>query len=81
MSIMNSFIHDIFERSSLAHYNKKSTITCQEIQTTVRLLLPGAAAAAAVVVVIAPDLSNWAQQGPNVNVVAYSVAILRVILQ
>lgn len=46
MSIMNSFVTDIFERianeaSRLAHYNKKSTITSREIQTAVRLLLPG----------------------------------------
>ncbi|XP_077080841.1 histone H2B-like [Siphateles boraxobius] len=44
MGIMNSFVNDIFERiageaSRLAHYNKRSTIT--EIQTAVRLLLPG----------------------------------------
>ncbi|XP_067379079.1 histone H2B 1/2-like [Channa argus] len=46
MSIMNSFVSDIFERiageaSRLAHYNKRSTITSREIQTAVRLLLPG----------------------------------------
>ena len=46
MSIMNSFVNDIFERiaqeaSRLAHYNKKATITSREIQTAVRLLLPG----------------------------------------
>jgi histone H2B len=46
MSIMNSFVNDIFERianeaSRLANYNKKSTITSREIQTAVRLLLPG----------------------------------------
>ena len=46
MSIMNSFVNDIFERianesSRLAHYNKRSTITSREIQTGVRLLLPG----------------------------------------
>ncbi|XP_032241030.1 late histone H2B.L4 [Nematostella vectensis] len=46
MGIMNSFVNDIFERiageaSRLAHYNKKSTITSREIQTAVRLLLPG----------------------------------------
>ncbi|KAL5102699.1 Histone H2B [Taenia crassiceps] len=29
------------ESSRLAHYNKKSTITSREIQTAVRLLLPG----------------------------------------
>ncbi|CAH2019982.1 unnamed protein product [Acanthoscelides obtectus] len=42
MSIMNSFVNDIFERiaaeaSRLAHYNKRATITSREIQTAVRL--------------------------------------------
>ncbi|VAH48144.1 unnamed protein product [Triticum turgidum subsp. durum] len=46
MSIMNSFINDIFEKlageaSKLARYNKKPTITSREIQTSVRLVLPG----------------------------------------
>ncbi|XP_078436308.1 histone H2B.2-like [Wolffia australiana] len=46
MSIMNSFINDIFEKlaqeaSRLARYNKKPTITSREIQTSVRLILPG----------------------------------------
>merc|ERR1712149_90361 len=46
MSIMNSFVNDLFERiaaeaSRLANYNKRSTITSREIQTSVRLLLPG----------------------------------------
>ncbi|XP_077552104.1 histone H2B-like [Haemaphysalis longicornis] len=46
MSIMNSFVSDIFDRiaaesSRLAHYNKRSTITSSEIQTAVRLLLLG----------------------------------------
>eukprot|EP00164_Ancoracysta_twista_P005895 GFYU01008111.1.p1 GENE.GFYU01008111.1~~GFYU01008111.1.p1 ORF type:complete len:120 (+),score=59.26 GFYU01008111.1:2-361(+) len=46
MSIMNSFINDIFERiageaSRLTRYNKKSTISSREIQTSVRLALPG----------------------------------------
>uniref|UniRef100_A0A2I3GTA1 Histone H2B n=1 Tax=Nomascus leucogenys TaxID=61853 RepID=A0A2I3GTA1_NOMLE len=46
MSIMNSFVSDIFERiageaSRLAHYDRRSTITSREIQTAVRLLLPG----------------------------------------
>ena len=46
MSIMNSFVTDLFQRiaaeaSRLAHYNKRSTITSREIQTAVRLLLPG----------------------------------------
>ena len=46
MSIMNSFVNDIFERiateaSRLAHYNKKHTVSSREIQTAVRLHLPG----------------------------------------
>ncbi|MCL7027566.1 hypothetical protein MKW94_023248 [Papaver nudicaule] len=46
MGIMNSFINDIFENlaqeaARLARYNKKPTITSREIQTAVRLTLPG----------------------------------------
>ena len=46
MSIMNSFVNDIFERiageaSRLAQLNGRSTISSREIQTGVRLLLPG----------------------------------------
>ena len=46
MSIMNSFVNDIFERiaaeaSRLSHYNKSSTITSREIQAAIRLWLPG----------------------------------------
>jgi histone H2B len=46
MSIMNSFINDIFEKiateaAKLARYNKKPTVTSREIQTAVRLILPG----------------------------------------
>jgi histone H2B len=46
MSVMNSFINDIEERISaeggkLARYNKSKTLTSREIQTSVRLLLPG----------------------------------------
>ncbi|KXZ50877.1 hypothetical protein GPECTOR_14g127 [Gonium pectorale] len=46
MSIMNSFINDIFEKvateaSKLSRYNKKPTVTSREIQTAVRLVLPG----------------------------------------
>ena len=41
-----AFVNDIFERiageaSRLVHYNKRLTITSREIQTAVRLLLPG----------------------------------------
>ena len=40
MSIMNSFVNDLFgciagEASKLANYNKRSTITSREIQTAV----------------------------------------------
>ncbi|CAM6093569.1 unnamed protein product [Calypogeia fissa] len=46
MVIMNSFIVDTFEKiaseaSRLARYNKKHTIASREIQTAVKLLLPG----------------------------------------
>ena len=46
MSIMNSFINDIFERvageaGKLSLYNKKATLSSREIQTAVRLVLPG----------------------------------------
>lgn len=46
MNVMNSFVIDIFERlageaSRIVHYNNKSTLTSREIQTAVRLLLPG----------------------------------------
>jgi hypothetical protein len=46
MSIMNSFVNDLFDRLAgesirLARYNKKATLTSREIQTAVRLLLPG----------------------------------------
>ena len=42
----SSSVSDIFERvateaSKLAAYNKKSTISSREIQTSVRLILPG----------------------------------------
>ncbi|PAV81426.1 hypothetical protein WR25_07238 [Diploscapter pachys] len=46
MSIMNSFVNDIFERiaaeaNRLTHYSKRSTVTSREIQAAARLLLPG----------------------------------------
>ena len=46
MVVMDSFVHDIFERIAieagrLARYNSKHTITSREIQTSVRLILPG----------------------------------------
>ena len=46
MSIMNSFINDVFEKiasesARLVRYNKKHTLSSREVQTSVRLLLPG----------------------------------------
>tara|TARA_B110000285_G_C14824305_1_gene467968 strand:+ start:416 stop:658 length:243 start_codon:yes stop_codon:yes gene_type:complete len=46
MSIMNSFINDVFERinleaGKLVSNNKKHTLSSREVQTAVRLLLPG----------------------------------------
>ena len=46
MSILNSFINDIFERvtgeaGKLARFNKKATLSSREVQTAVRLVLPG----------------------------------------
>lgn len=46
MNIMNSFVNDIFERlageaARLARYNTRKTMSSREIQTAVRLLLPG----------------------------------------
>lgn len=46
MGVMNSFINDIFERiageaGKLARYNNKKTLTSREIQTSIRLILPG----------------------------------------
>ncbi|KAM9185756.1 histone H2B type 2-K1 [Trichechus inunguis] len=46
MSIMNSFVNDVFERlareaTQLAQYSSRTTLTSREVQTAVRLLLPG----------------------------------------
>eukprot|EP01112_Ceratiomyxa_fruticulosa_P014047 TRINITY_DN3_c0_g1_i1.p1 TRINITY_DN3_c0_g1~~TRINITY_DN3_c0_g1_i1.p1 ORF type:complete len:155 (-),score=33.47 TRINITY_DN3_c0_g1_i1:168-632(-) len=46
MIVMDSFVHDIFERLAaeagrLARYNKRHTISSREVQTAVRLILPG----------------------------------------
>jgi histone H2B len=46
MSIMNSFINDIFDRIAseagrLTTFSKKATLSSREIQTAVRLMLPG----------------------------------------
>ena len=65
MAIMNSFVGDIFERIAteagrLARYNNRQTITSREIQTAVRLLLPGELAKHAVseVRIVFVSLSN-----------------------
>mmetsp|Transcript_39348 Transcript_39348/g.78858 ORF Transcript_39348/g.78858 Transcript_39348/m.78858 type:complete len:119 (+) Transcript_39348:60-416(+) len=46
MNIMNSFVSDLFERiveeaSKLSQYNNNKTLTAREIQTAVKLLIPG----------------------------------------
>ena len=46
MSIMNSFINDVFaqiagEAGKLCTYNNKATLSSREVQTAVRLVLPG----------------------------------------
>mmetsp|Transcript_3001 Transcript_3001/g.4618 ORF Transcript_3001/g.4618 Transcript_3001/m.4618 type:complete len:136 (+) Transcript_3001:58-465(+) len=46
VSILDSFLQDTFEKiateaGKLCRYNKKSTMTQREIQTAVRLLIPG----------------------------------------
>ena len=54
MNIMYSFINDIFERislesSKLVRYNKKHTLSAREIQSSVKLLLPGELAKHAII--------------------------------
>ena len=54
MSIMNSFVYDLFDRialeaSKLVRYNKKHTLTAREIQSAVKLLIPGELAKHAIV--------------------------------
>merc|ERR1712139_692540 len=54
MSIMNSFINDVFDKISseaarLVRYSKRHTLSSREVQTAVRLLLPGELAKHAVV--------------------------------
>ncbi len=46
MNIMNSFINDTFDKmaieaSKLVRYNKKRTLSSREIQSAVKLMLPG----------------------------------------
>ena len=54
MSIMNSFINDLFEKialeaSNLVRYNKKHTLSAQDIQSSVKLILPGELARHAII--------------------------------
>jgi len=54
MAIMNSFIMDIFEKialesSKLVRYNKKHTLSAREVQSSVKLLLPGELAKHAII--------------------------------
>ena len=54
MAIMNSFINDVFERialeaSKLVRYNKKHPLSAREIQSAVKLLLPGELAKHAII--------------------------------
>ena len=46
MQVMNSFVNDIFDKvmteaGKLVRYNKKATLSSREVQTAVRLSLPG----------------------------------------
>eukprot|EP00924_Labyrinthula_sp_SR-Ha-C_P008742 snap_masked-scaffold_2-processed-gene-1.24-mRNA-1 protein AED:0.08 eAED:0.08 QI:0/-1/0/1/-1/1/1/0/129 len=46
MSIMNSFVNDVFDKLTgeaikLSRYSNRHTLTSREIQTSVRLMLPG----------------------------------------
>ena len=54
MAIMNSFVNDLFERvaleaSKLVRYNKKHTLSAREVQSAVKLLLPGELAKHAII--------------------------------
>ena len=54
MEIMNSFIYDLHDRialeaSKLVRYNKKHTMSAREIQSAVKLLLPGELAKHAII--------------------------------
>ena len=54
MAIMNSFIYDIYDKiaieaSKLVRYNKKHTLSAREIQSAVKLLLPGELAKHAII--------------------------------
>eukprot|EP00340_Litonotus_pictus_P006642 CAMPEP_0170528608 /NCGR_PEP_ID=MMETSP0209-20121228/14135_1 /TAXON_ID=665100 ORGANISM="Litonotus pictus, Strain P1" /NCGR_SAMPLE_ID=MMETSP0209 /ASSEMBLY_ACC=CAM_ASM_000301 /LENGTH=124 /DNA_ID=CAMNT_0010819967 /DNA_START=72 /DNA_END=446 /DNA_ORIENTATION=- len=54
MAIMNSFIYDLHEKialeaSKLVRYNKKHTLSAREVQSAVKLLLPGELAKHAII--------------------------------
>ncbi len=54
MAIMNSLVNDMFERlaleaSKLVRYNKKHTLSAREVQSAVKLLLPGELAKHAII--------------------------------
>ncbi len=54
VDIMNSFLYDIYDRlaleaSKLVRYNKKNTLSAREIQSAVKLLLPGELAKHAII--------------------------------
>ncbi|KPI35178.1 Histone H2B [Cyphellophora attinorum] len=81
MSILNSFVNDIFERvateaSKLAAYNKKSTISSREIQTSVRLILPGELAKHAVSEGTKLSPSTHLSQSKLMQVIALLLSIL-----
>ena len=54
MNIMNSFINDLYEKiaieaANLVRYNKKHTLSAREIQSAVKLILPGELAKHAII--------------------------------
>ena len=54
VDIMNSFLFDIYDKlaleaSKLVRYNKKNTLSAREIQSAVKLLLPGELAKHAII--------------------------------
>ena len=84
MSILNSFVNDIFERiaseaSKLAAYNKRSTISSREIQTAVRLVLPGELAKHAVSegTKVRPRTGDFCPRSMVYGIVTNLLALLR----
>merc|ERR1711998_349313 len=70
MNVMNSFVADLFERvaleaSKLARYHKKQTLSSNDIQAAVKLILPGDLAEHAIAEgtralnKLAPALPKW----------------------